>query len=98
MASLRAWIILAALTCMLLTRPAAAQSSSVAATTAEAAASHPCDPTTGSCHPGDPRAPENQEEEAPNNLPPGTEKAAMGGPDDMEEFQGFAQELVVLGH
>ncbi|CAL9083972.1 unnamed protein product [Musa textilis] len=81
MASLRAWIILAALTCMLLTRPAAAQASSVAATTV-----------------GGPQSPESQEEEAPTNLPPGAEKAKTGAPDDMEEFQGFAQELVVLGH
>ncbi|RZR97868.1 hypothetical protein BHM03_00027131 [Ensete ventricosum] len=83
---------------MLLTRPAAAQSSSVAGTTAKAAASQTCDPTTGSCRPGDPRLPENQEEETPNNLPPATEKGETGAPDDMEEFQGFAQELVVLGH
>lgn len=89
--AVRALIILAMLACALVMRSADAADPG----TVTVGAKH-CSPSNKTCHPGDPQAPENQEEEAISvNVTGGS---SGNEAEDVDELPSFDQELIVLGH
>lgn len=93
MASTRVWLLAAVFACMLLVRSADADGVGVFG----------CNPLTDkTCRPGDPRAPENQEEGGFGaRMPsvPGSGGAIGGGDaDDDDELPSFDSHLTILGH
>ncbi|KAG1327170.1 hypothetical protein COCNU_01G011040 [Cocos nucifera] len=104
MASVRACIVLAMLTCLLLMRSAQVAAEKVdtpqksAVGTSARTSGHRCNPANETCRPSDPDAAENQAEESTLHVAPTDDDETDPSDLDDDAMEMVDQDMIVLGH